>query len=352
MQDALSYSCHREVQDLHHAWLLANDAADNSHDQPSRNDKNLLAITQLAALKLRTQHAIVSLLDGESQHILAETTQTRSLSHGCDDIPSDFTSRLLLDAFYAKRNLANSIPSSEQGSSQEPDHFVRTDCRTDDRFKDHAFVKREGGVRFALGVPLISKNTRRIGVLLVLDGSPRRMVEDTDLLDLKDCAQCVVRHLELVHSSVRATKETNILRGIAECFPNQYQALEDQEQQGNSEDSKRSDSGAGERTVKFEDDDNTDLDDSPRSIETSFQAAFDGVARMLRDRSTADGAVIFGPPAVANLMTMEDDDTSPNEFEERCGKKPSSSLLASSLRDGVVCPAIGNLEAPPICILN
>lgn len=54
--------------------------------------------------------------------------------------------------------------------------------------------------------------------------------------------------------------------------------------------------------------------------------AFDGVARIICDYSMADGAAIFGPPAVSNLMIMEDDDTSLNEFEERCGKEPSSSF--------------------------
>jgi hypothetical protein len=72
---------------------------------------------------------------------------------------------------------------------------------------------------------------------------------------------------------------------------------------------------------------------------------------MLRDRSMADGAMIFGPPAVTNLMVI-DDYMSPDGADERCGKTPSSSLLASSLREGVSCSAIEDGKAPPICILS
>jgi hypothetical protein len=355
MQDAITRSCYREVQDLYHAWLQSNDAADNSLTQHSPNDKNLRAIAQLAVLKLRAQHAVISLVDGKSQYILAQASNILSPSHGSasasNELLSGVTSQPLSEAFYDQQIFANSTSHFERSCLQEPNHFVSTDCRADDRFKDHAFVKQERGARFALGMPLISNNKHRIGVLLVLDGSPRDGIEDTDLLELKDCAQCVVRHLELVHSSVRATKETNILRGIAECFPNQYHPSEDKSQYGKSEESTRSKSDIDGCTIEFEDEGHADLGSSAKSVETSIQAACDSVAGMLRDRSMADGAVVFGPPAVANLMVLNDH-MSPNEADERCGRKPSSSLLASSLRDGVVCSAIKDRRAPPVCILS
>jgi hypothetical protein len=355
MQDAITRSCYREVQDLYHAWLQSNDAADNSLDQHSPNDKNLRAIAQLAVLKLRAQHAVISLVDDKSQYILAQASNTLSPSHGSasasNELLSGFTSQPLSEAFYDPQFFADSTSHSGRSFSHGPDHFVSADCRTDDRFKDHAFVRQEEGVRSALGVPLISKSKHKVGVLLVLDRSPRDGVEDTDLLELKNCAECVVRHLELVHSSIRATKETNILRGIAKCFPNQYQPSEDNSQHGKSEASARSKSDIDGCTIEFEDEGHADLGSSPKSIETSIQAACDSVAGMLRDRSMADGAVIFGPPAVANLMVLNDH-MSPNEADERCGRKPSSSLLASSLRDGVVCSAIKDRRAPPVCILS
>jgi len=355
MQDATSSCCHREVQDLYHAWLQANDAADDSLDQHSRSDKNLVAIAQLAAIKLRTQRAIISLIDSESQHILAETSQPLSTSldssSASDSLLSGVTSQPLANAFYDQQIFANSTWHAKLKCSPNPDYFVSTDCRNDDRFKDHAFVQEEGGVQFAAGVPLVSKGNHTVGVLLVLDGSPRDNVEVTDLSELKDCAQCVVRHLELVYSSVSASKETHILRGIAEYFPNLYRKSSNQELQGKSEEPIKSNGDTDECTVEFEDGDYTDLEDSPTSIETSIQAAFDGVARMLRDRSMADGAAIFGPPAVANLI-VRNDNTSPDEYDERPGKKTASNLLASSLRDGAICSATEDQTAPPVYLLR
>lgn len=53
-------------------------------------------------------------------------------------------------------------------------------------------MKEEEGVRFALGVPLISNDYHTIGILLVLDGSPRDSVKDTDRDDKSLLASCFV----------------------------------------------------------------------------------------------------------------------------------------------------------------
>jgi len=110
MQNAITRGCYREAQDLYHAWLLANDTADNSHDRHSRNDKNLFAIAQLAALKLRAQHVIVSLIDDKSQYILAEASNTpsrsqHSSSSSSHELFSGVTSQPLSDAFYDQQIL-------------------------------------------------------------------------------------------------------------------------------------------------------------------------------------------------------------------------------------------------------
>lgn len=118
MKDAAPSCCHREVQDLYHAWLLANDAADSDLDRRSCRDKNLLAIAQLAAIKVRTQRAIISLIDGESQHILAEVSSTllpfldpSSANH---ELLSGVNSQPLSNAFYEQQILAKSTSHSKQ----------------------------------------------------------------------------------------------------------------------------------------------------------------------------------------------------------------------------------------------
>jgi GAF domain-containing protein len=355
MRDATSSRRHREAQDLYHAWLQANDAADNSLDQDSRNDKNLLAIAQLAAIKLRTQRAIISLVDDKSQYILAEVSNTLSLCHtssaSSHKLLAGVASQPLSDAFYDQQLFAGNTPHPERSCSPGVDHFISTDCATDDRFKDHAFVKQEGGVRFAAGVSLITKNKHKVGVLVVLDESSRNGIEDTELSELKDCAQCVVRHLDLVQSSTEASKETSVLRGIAGQFADQYRTLPDEDQHGKSGESTNPKGNRDEYAIGIATEDYNELADSSKSVEPCVQATFNGVAKVLRDCSLADGAVIFGPPAVANL-TETDEDRNPDEHDEhKDHAKLSSHLLASSLRDGVTS-SIGGQQTPYVCALQ
>jgi GAF domain-containing protein len=347
MQDATPSCCQSEAQTLYRHWPGANDATDKSTEPQLRNDRNLHAIAQLASLRLGTQHAIIFLIDNESQHILAEATQNLPLSYD----PSSTEYELLLSASSllrsAQHDPAELTPHTVSNDPSKPDHFISTDCSSDHRFKDHEIVKKEGGVRFAAGVPLLSRHNCTIGALVVLDESPRDCVEDKDLLELKDYAQCIVRHLELVRSSAEHSRETNVLRGIAGCFANQYQSPPCEEQ---SEESMNARCGTNEQdpsNLELEAEELSDLGDLPDSIETSLQITFNEAAKVLRDCSLADGAIIFGPPAVASLMVI-DEKTSPPEPDHNRSDDLPSIVLASCSRDGAAfdqrAPSVGTLQ--------
>lgn len=47
-------------------------------------DPNLTALAQLGALRLNTERSFFSLIDGSTQYVVAEATQTTSLSGGSD----------------------------------------------------------------------------------------------------------------------------------------------------------------------------------------------------------------------------------------------------------------------------
>lgn len=358
MKDATSSCSHWEAHQLYRSWLLADTAAGNAPELPVCRDKNLHAIAQLAAIRLRAQHAIISIIDNDSQHILAEATQHLPLSDeptptrrepllGVTSLPSS-------DIFCDPRILADPTLPSEEDASSRLDHFVSTNCEFDDRFKDHELVKKEGGIRFAAGVPLISKNDCVVGTVLVLADTPRESVEDTGLVELKDYAQCVIRHLELVRLSVEPLRENNVLREISGCFADQYHLLpeENHKKSGISKASESDNDGQDKpATVIFEADGTTDVNDNRWSIETSLQTAFDTAARILRESAKADGAVIFGPPAVADLMVI-DDNTSTHESDEQDTHNAESILLASSLREGLSYPATSNQPAPTMDALQ
>jgi len=345
MQDAKLSRREREARALYHSWRLVNnnDSAAGKDSAPtSPNDKNLDAIAQLAAFRLRAQHVIISLVDAASQYILAEVTQALSppfhspsgkehLLLGVDTLPRS-------EAFCDRRILKDAASRHGKTNHEESDRFVSTDCRLDERFQDHALVKDQERVRFSAGVPLVSKNSGTIGALIVLDPSPRPEVEDDDIKALQEYARCVVRHLELVHASMNPSREVSVLRGIARNFLDQYEALPTAEGSPRDRDATVADTQHPKSHEK---------DASPRSMEDWLSAAFNGAAELLCKCSLAEGAVIFGPQEITSLINTHGSASLQDAGDSEKGKA-SSSILASFLQDGVSCPAGENQRAPSV----
>lgn len=70
------------------------------------------------------------------------------------------------------------------------------DLRKDSRFADFEYVKKEGGLRYYLGIPLLSEGKHAIGTLCVLDYQEKRLT-DNQIKQLKIIANEVMTHLEL-----------------------------------------------------------------------------------------------------------------------------------------------------------
>jgi hypothetical protein len=346
MQDAKLARREREAQALYHSWRLVNGATGLANATASSNDKNLYAIAQLAAFRLRAKHVIISLVDAESQYILAEVTQPPSppyesssakehLLLGVDTLPRS-------DAFCDHHIFEDAASRHGQENHDESDYFVSLDCRLDERFKNHALVKDEERVHFSAGVPLVSKNSGTIGALIVLDGSPRTDLEDNDIEALQEYAQCVVRHLELVHASVDPSREVSVLRGIAKNFLDQYQPPPVNE-------NPHTDTEALEDVSEHRR--SSEGDEAPRSMEEWLSTAFSSAATLLRQCSSADGAVIFGPQEITSLIAT-DGTANLHGSDDNNAEKASSSVLASCLQDGVVCPAVEFQKAPSVRTLR
>jgi hypothetical protein len=349
MQDAIPSCCQREAQRLYRPWLQAVDAAGNNTEPQSCDDRNLHAIAELASLRLGTQRAIIFLVDDKSQHILAEATQTLPSSYEPSaehELILGITSLLLSNHHVP----GHTTPHPASNDPSKPGHFFSTDCRSDNRFKDLGVVEHENGVRFAAGVPLL-RNNCTIGALVVLDGSPRDGVEDKDFLELKEYAQCVVRHLELVRSSTGPRRETAVLREIARCFADQYQDPPGEEKTEESADAECDTEEEDPSIPELDHENFADLGEHSNSIEASLQATFDGAAKALRDCSLADGTVIFGPPAVASLMVI-DEKTSPPEPDHNDSDDLPSIVLASCSRDGGAFAAHKVQQTPSVRTLH
>ena len=82
--------------------------------------------------------------------------------------------------------------------------MIVNDCYADERFVGRSYITQEGGlrVRFYAGVPLVSREGYKIGVLAATDENPCNGLTTKELRYIQDIAQCVIEHLEWAQDRV------------------------------------------------------------------------------------------------------------------------------------------------------
>ncbi|KAM0352992.1 hypothetical protein ACHAPU_001877 [Fusarium lateritium] len=195
----------REVQSYFQSWQIAQGSSlkvarnvdsinapsqinDANAPQPS-SDKALSAFAQLAVFRLNVKRAMVSLIDGSHQYILAEATRNLRLG----SLEDEATAEKVTDT----------------------SGLIVPDCRLDDRFKSRVYVQSEPGVRFYAGVPIFSRKGYKIGAYAVSDERPRDGLSIEDVKFMQSVAQAVTEHLEWARDRVDRFKGERIVRGLA-----------------------------------------------------------------------------------------------------------------------------------------
>ncbi|KAF4999972.1 hypothetical protein FGRMN_2114 [Fusarium graminum] len=242
----------REVQSYFQSWQIAQGSSlkvarnvdsinapsqinDANAPQPS-SDKALSAFAQLAVFRLNVKRAMVSLIDGSNQYILAEATRNLRLGSLEDDANADkatdsrqgskindYTSDLWLGTSILSRPEAvcehclhnTCIGRDPDGTTYSASGLIVPDCRLDDRFKSRVYVQSEPGVRFYAGVPIYSRKGYKIGAYAVSDEHPRDGLSTEDVKFMQSVAQAVTEHLEWARDRVDRFKGERIVRGLA-----------------------------------------------------------------------------------------------------------------------------------------
>ncbi|KAI1100415.1 hypothetical protein F4804DRAFT_46331 [Jackrogersella minutella] len=220
---------HLDVNKYYQPWLdsrrLKTVPADTGPDEtrPVRYsyDTTLTALAQLAALRLNVKRAMVSLIDLNTQIILAEATQTVSLVDERRHAPDD---HIWLGNVSIPRqecmdeHAFGSITTWKDADGQDVNMsaLVVKDTLEDDRFKLRPCVTSGASIRFYAGVPIVTKQGHAIGVYAVSDIQPRPQgitLDEVRFMD--DVAQVVADHLERVMDTVGRVSERDCMRGIS-----------------------------------------------------------------------------------------------------------------------------------------
>lgn len=136
----------------------------NFKTQQSFSDTALTAFTQLIALRLGCQRAIVSLIDHENEYFLAESTSTLSLIDEIGPAQNAWLSisgaRVSREASLCEKTL-RLVPNQDTTAEMTPVCFV-PDLREDEKLSQLDCVRR-WNLRFYCGVALTNKQGVNIG---------------------------------------------------------------------------------------------------------------------------------------------------------------------------------------------
>ncbi|KAF2826428.1 hypothetical protein CC86DRAFT_323733 [Ophiobolus disseminans] len=320
----------RDLHRYYRPWLDAQsleNAADGSgpkgltyegYRPQAARDRSLTAFAQLAALRLDTRRAMVSLIDSHRQYILAEATRTLSLFSPSAERPEDevWLGNAILNKFDAvcyHTFSSTYIATEENGDTLEAECMVIPDCRLDPRFADKDYVKGEPGVRFYAGVPIITRAGHRIGVYAVSDEKPRKGLSAADLRFMQDVAAAVMEHLELARDSDDRSKGERMVRGLTEFI--ERSSLQDmREESGGRTTMERQTENARLETLDEEEERGehpapaTTVKQAQRKRENESDASriFQRAARIMRESTQADGVVFFDTSAAAIKGQLHD----------------------------------------------
>lgn len=339
----------REVHDFYDSLRTA----ENEHKNGSMS-KTLLAVAQLAAFQNKTQRATVSLVDDSYQYVLAEASRDASLAENA----AHFTS--LRHHRISRRSASCEHSFLEEKNARHEDlprdGLVVPDCSQDERFKEHALVKKEDGTRFYAAVPMISDAGHQIGVLAVFDSSPREQSNKIELANLRESAACAMRHLELIRTSVDCTRKSRLLHAITSSIDDQYPCLRVQEaSKQNGGDGGIPGGSVAKMQQKPSISQPSDKPSSGEQLGTTqgqLKNAFRAASKALQQYLAVDDVAIYGSIGFDRLADAEDNHDNPSEFRTPSTAQHNPSiLLGTSLHDDATendtrpTPSVGVLSA-------
>ncbi|KAJ5095199.1 hypothetical protein N7532_007490 [Penicillium argentinense] len=179
-------------------------------------NKTLTSFAQLAALRLNAERAFITILNRDSQFILAEATRTTNV--GSSKLPVMKENELLTgtstlaDAWNICQETVEIQPEEQQNETYS--FLIIDDLGKEDRFKRLPFVEGEPHSRFYAGTPLTTDNNINLGCLFVLDPEPRKGLSDIEKDTLGAAAAMVMDYLQVSRQAIEGRRASRLSQGL------------------------------------------------------------------------------------------------------------------------------------------
>jgi signal transduction histidine kinase len=189
-------------------------------------DVNLTALVQLGALKLDCDRSFLSLIDGNTQYIIAEATRATSVQFAPDNDEIAAADKLYLGVLLMDKTWGvcpNTMKcfTGETGkltinnSNIVADHtrYIIHDFLADDDYRERPYVKEWPFMRSYAEVPIISPLGYVIGGYCVVDNKLRNF-DNKAIEALSGIGKAIVSHLEHVRIKHQQARSEKLVKGL------------------------------------------------------------------------------------------------------------------------------------------
>ena len=191
---------------------------------PSRSaDPTITALVQLGALRLGCERSFLSLIDGDTQYIVAEATHNTSLASGggASEESDLFLGTLLMDKSWGICPKTMDFFTDETGSLECHDpnvvadrtRYIIKDLQADEDLKDRPYVQNWPYMRSYLEVPVVSPSGFVIGGHSVIHNNLIDF-DDKAVRVLTEIAQSIMSHLEHVRVRMQQERSAKLIRAL------------------------------------------------------------------------------------------------------------------------------------------
>ncbi|KAJ5530612.1 hypothetical protein N7527_004005 [Penicillium freii] len=176
----------------------------------------MTSFAQLAALRLNVERVLISVLDRDVQHIVAEATKSLNLN---DPSVYDDKDNVWLGAsdtcktWSVCKDTVSLPPNDRENADYQ--FLVVNDMTENERYKHLSFVEKDPNFRFFAGTPLTTDNNINLGCLFVLDTKPRDGLTPLEKDTLGSISMLVMEYLSICRQACEGRRAARLSRGLS-----------------------------------------------------------------------------------------------------------------------------------------